>query len=333
MSLFETSPDCLAAALDIDIPSGVWTPWSPLGDSQDLARSLLPYGHLDASLKTGPISCWDTAAVADSHGDMADITQDPMALSGATHSLVRALVDGHTTGAAHDLQDTSPMAYFDPRISASPQSTGDNASLALLATIGAFGTPPDMSRTAPILTADVLALSLTGVIAVMAWMLSPNAGKKEAPRTQCTSFALELLTYGGLRSHAIGAFITNTSIELLYYDRTIIVKSEPFDFAQHPARFMSIEYARRCRKPHHESMGISSSFEHTELHRTCLWTSLYLVLLRLISIDLESLFYVIVYIVYQYHEGNKIDNPPFDAWDHLPTPTLRTEKVTFLESQ
>jgi hypothetical protein len=37
------------------------------------------------------------------------------------------------------------------------------------------------------------------------------------------------------------------------------------------------------------------------------------------SIDLESLFYVIVYIVYQYHEGNKIDNPPFDAWDHLPT--------------
>ncbi|KAJ7259439.1 hypothetical protein C8J57DRAFT_1233788 [Mycena rebaudengoi] len=98
---------------------------------------------------------------------------DPEGLAGmdhrpaySTHPLVRAVVDGHTTGAAHDLQDTSPMAYFDPRISASPQSTGDNASLALLATIGAFGTPPDMSRTAPILTADVLALSLTGVLGV-----------------------------------------------------------------------------------------------------------------------------------------------------------------------
>ncbi|KAJ7254237.1 hypothetical protein C8J57DRAFT_1518860 [Mycena rebaudengoi] len=77
---------------------------------------------------------------------MADITQDPMALSGATHPLVRAVVDGQTTGAANDLQDTSPMAYFDPRISASPQSTGDNAFLAVLATIGVFGTPPDMSR-------------------------------------------------------------------------------------------------------------------------------------------------------------------------------------------
>ncbi|KAJ7282427.1 hypothetical protein C8J57DRAFT_1055114, partial [Mycena rebaudengoi] len=51
---------------------------------------------------------------------------------------------------------------------------------------------------------------------------------------------------------------------------------------------------------------------------------------HLYRFDLESLFYVIVYIVYQYHEGKKIDNPPFDAWDHLPTLTLRTEKATFL---
>ncbi|KAJ7094554.1 hypothetical protein B0H15DRAFT_128242 [Mycena belliarum] len=46
--------------------------------------------------------------------------------------------------------------------------------------------------------------------------------------------------------------------------------------------------------------------------------------------DLESLFYVIAYVVYQYHEGKKIDNPPFDAWDHLPTAALRDKKYSFL---
>jgi hypothetical protein len=46
--------------------------------------------------------------------------------------------------------------------------------------------------------------------------------------------------------------------------------------------------------------------------------------------DLESLFYVIAYVVCQYHDGEKIDNPPFDAWDHLPTTALRAEKWQFL---
>ncbi|KAJ7917811.1 hypothetical protein B0H13DRAFT_1608040, partial [Mycena leptocephala] len=49
-----------------------------------------------------------------------------------------------------------------------------------------------------------------------------------------------LLTYGGLRSHVIGALITNNLIELLYYDRSIIVKSESFDFAQETARFITM---------------------------------------------------------------------------------------------
>ncbi|KAJ7236818.1 hypothetical protein C8J57DRAFT_1728160 [Mycena rebaudengoi] len=150
MSLFENSPDYPTAALDIDIPSGVWTPWSPLSDSQDLACSLVPYGHFDALLKTGPISCLETAAVADSRGDTADITQDPMALCGAQ---------------MHDA-DSEGLAKLDHRLACSTHplvralSTGDDASLALLATIGVFGMPPDMSRTAPIMTADVLALSL-----------------------------------------------------------------------------------------------------------------------------------------------------------------------------
>ncbi|KAJ6521736.1 hypothetical protein B0H19DRAFT_1203531 [Mycena capillaripes] len=51
---------------------------------------------------------------------------------------------------------------------------------------------------------------------------------------------------------------------------------------------------------------------------------------HLYRFDLESLFYVIAYIVCQYHDGNKIDNPPFDNWDHLPTLALRAEKRQFL---
>ncbi|KAJ7877113.1 hypothetical protein B0H14DRAFT_1690311 [Mycena olivaceomarginata] len=67
-----------------------------------------------------------------------------------------------------------------------------------------------------------------------------NPEKEEDPRTQCASYALELLTYGGLRSHVIGALITNSLIELLYYDRSIIVKSESFNFAQDTARFITM---------------------------------------------------------------------------------------------
>ncbi|KAJ7867629.1 hypothetical protein B0H13DRAFT_1636056, partial [Mycena leptocephala] len=46
--------------------------------------------------------------------------------------------------------------------------------------------------------------------------------------------------------------------------------------------------------------------------------------------DLESLFYVFAYVVCQYHEGKKIDDPPFDAWDHLPTTALFPKKRQFL---
>ena len=33
---------------------------------------------------------------------------------------------------------------------------------------------------------------------------------------QCASYALEILSHGGLWSHVIGALVTNDSIELLY---------------------------------------------------------------------------------------------------------------------
>ncbi|KAJ7445440.1 hypothetical protein FB451DRAFT_1148766 [Mycena latifolia] len=67
-----------------------------------------------------------------------------------------------------------------------------------------------------------------------------NPEEGNDPRTQCASYALELLTYGGLRSHVIGALITNDRLELLYYDHSIIVKSESFDFSQKTAQFITM---------------------------------------------------------------------------------------------
>ncbi|KAJ7718758.1 hypothetical protein DFH07DRAFT_933460 [Mycena maculata] len=68
----------------------------------------------------------------------------------------------------------------------------------------------------------------------------PKPKKEHDPRTQCASYALELLTYGGLRGHVIGALITNHRLELLYYDHSIIVKSESFDFSQETGQFITM---------------------------------------------------------------------------------------------
>jgi hypothetical protein len=51
---------------------------------------------------------------------------------------------------------------------------------------------------------------------------------------------------------------------------------------------------------------------------------------HLYRFDLEYLYYVLAYIICQYHEGKKLENPPFDAWDHLPKGSLRTQKRVFL---
>ncbi|KAJ7131627.1 hypothetical protein C8R46DRAFT_658699 [Mycena filopes] len=61
-----------------------------------------------------------------------------------------------------------------------------------------------------------------------------------APRVQCASYALEMLSYSGLRSHVIGGLITNNVIQLLYYDRSIIVKSEEMDFKANPTLFITM---------------------------------------------------------------------------------------------
>jgi hypothetical protein len=63
-----------------------------------------------------------------------------------------------------------------------------------------------------------------------------------APEIQCASYALELLSNGGLRSHVIAALVSHNSLELLYYDRSIVVKSTPLPFTQDTATFLAIIY-------------------------------------------------------------------------------------------
>lgn len=63
---------------------------------------------------------------------------------------------------------------------------------------------------------------------------------------QCASYALEMLSHGGLRSHAMGLLITDDKINLLYYDRSVVVKASAFSLAQDPVRFVAMLYAMSC---------------------------------------------------------------------------------------
>ncbi|KAJ7162270.1 hypothetical protein C8R46DRAFT_1000256 [Mycena filopes] len=51
---------------------------------------------------------------------------------------------------------------------------------------------------------------------------------------------------------------------------------------------------------------------------------------HIVRFDLESLYYVFAYIVCQYHDGKKIDDPPFQEWNHLPLRGLYVKKFTFI---
>jgi serine/threonine protein kinase len=46
--------------------------------------------------------------------------------------------------------------------------------------------------------------------------------------------------------------------------------------------------------------------------------------------DLESLFYVIVYVTSRYHEGREIENPPLQEWNDLDEHALESVKNKFL---
>src|SRR6202044_1848132 len=65
----------------------------------------------------------------------------------------------------------------------------------------------------------------------------------ELSMLQCASYALEMLSHGGLRSHVISALVTDDTIQLLYYDRSIIIVSRPVNFLEDPSRFVAMLHA------------------------------------------------------------------------------------------
>jgi hypothetical protein len=67
-----------------------------------------------------------------------------------------------------------------------------------------------------------------------------GAGSADLSMLQCASYALEMLSHGGLRSHVISALVTDDTIQLLYYDRSIIIVSRPVDFLEDPSRFVAM---------------------------------------------------------------------------------------------
>ena len=46
--------------------------------------------------------------------------------------------------------------------------------------------------------------------------------------------------------------------------------------------------------------------------------------------DLESMFYVIVYVTSRYHNGQEIDDLPLEDWEELGEVMLKTTKEAFL---
>jgi hypothetical protein len=57
---------------------------------------------------------------------------------------------------------------------------------------------------------------------------------------QCASYTLEMLSHGGLRSHVIAALVTDDTIQLLYYNRSIIIMSPPLNFLEDSSRFLAM---------------------------------------------------------------------------------------------
>ncbi|KAJ7903267.1 hypothetical protein B0H13DRAFT_2335120 [Mycena leptocephala] len=69
---------------------------------------------------------------------------------------------------------------------------------------------------------------------------APKRSKTIPPEIQCASYAVELLSHSDLRTHVIGALVTRNSIQMLYYDRSIVVKSEPLFFTTAPIPFITM---------------------------------------------------------------------------------------------
>ncbi|KAJ7679249.1 hypothetical protein DFH06DRAFT_507547 [Mycena polygramma] len=82
--------------------------------------------------------------------------------------------------------------------------------------------------------------SATGSMGNTASQSALTSVPEKSPKLQCASYALELLSNGGLRSHVIGVLVSLHSLELLYYDHSIVIKSERLRFVENPALFVSV---------------------------------------------------------------------------------------------
>jgi hypothetical protein len=70
-----------------------------------------------------------------------------------------------------------------------------------------------------------------------------GAASADLSMLQCASYALEMLSHGCLRSYVISALVTHDSIQLLYYDRSIIIISRLVNFLEDPSRFVAMLHA------------------------------------------------------------------------------------------
>ncbi len=57
---------------------------------------------------------------------------------------------------------------------------------------------------------------------------------------QVASYAFEVLSNAGLRSHSLGLLVCGKCVQPLYFDRSVIVVGAPFDFKAHPKLFAAL---------------------------------------------------------------------------------------------
>ncbi|KAF9474598.1 hypothetical protein BDN70DRAFT_884630 [Pholiota conissans] len=113
--------------------------------------------------------------------------------------------------------------------------------------------------------------------------------KKEVPEVsiavQCASYALEMMSYGGFRTHAVGVVVFSDYLRLLYYDRSVTVKSSSIDFSMKgdPTKLVAMLYCMqratprqwslvRAITPGSESYTGKESIEYRDLVRGMLLT-------------------------------------------------------------
>ena len=60
------------------------------------------------------------------------------------------------------------------------------------------------------------------------------------PMLQCAIYALKMLSNMGLRSYGISALVTDDTIRLRYFDRSIIIASPALNFLEDSSRFIAM---------------------------------------------------------------------------------------------